>query len=655
MKARLGDPGRRAVALMAGLWGTVALNTTLVRQTWGGFQYRTQTTWAPVALDGQFTGNNVFLLAVWAGLTLVAARALKVTGRATRLTAAGLALAAAASETVGAAVNWDNSVHLLVASPLQLGKAVIHLTGYWVIFYTVFALILDAALRSNTKWTKAASGAWRWLRGQWQSHPKRFILGVWLVLCASRVPYFLAWYPAVLPVDAQVQLSMTIGGRPLLDLHPLAHTLLLGLFGKIGVALGSATLGLGLYSAFLIMASSAAFTYAVVALKRWGVRPTAVLGAGAFFALCPLFAMYSVNALKDVPFAIAIMCLVTALIEVLRRRPAPPGWGPWLALTAFALMVVLWRSNGVHVLALSFLFLVALAKGLRRQFLAVAAVSAVVYCVVTGPVYDALGAVHGDSTRETLSLPAQQIGRAVHEHANDLTPRERELVEAFFSVETRVSVGREFKDTYYPRLSDAVRLQIDTEYFKTHLDDAVWLWADLGRKYPKSYVNATLAQTFGYWYPEAIEAASQMYIADNPWGISEEDSLAPGLRKAMFWASLGSPRPVPVLSMAFSIGFYSGVLVLAAAVLALKRRQRLLLAMTPLLGIWGSTLLSPAFAEFRYVLGLALAAPVVALAAWYARPRPKAASEVVAAGARDAVGVEDAVDPPDGGQDRVQV
>ncbi|MDR1634579.1 MAG: DUF6020 family protein [Bifidobacteriaceae bacterium] len=686
----LSRPARRAVALAAGLAGTVSLSTNLVRETWGGFRYRTLDTWETVPLDGEFAGNDVFLLAIWAGLTLVAARALAVTSRRARAAAAALAVAAALAETLGAALNWDNSLHLLVSSKTQLAKTAIHLTGYWVIFYIVFALLLAACLKAGgqaarrreataarsagqsdagqsdagqsgagqsgagqsgagplgagplgpdqtgqavqageatpakggggTGGAGTASAAWGWLRRQWGQHRRRFVFGIWLTLCLSRVPYLLAWYPAVLTVDAENQLEQALGEYPLFAHHSLAHTAALAVFGQAGRAVGSVTGGLAAYSVFLIMASSAAFAYVLLALKRWGIPAAAVLGAGAFFALNPLFGMYSVDAEKDVPFALGAMCLVTALVEVLRRRPEFSGGpGRWIPLVAFALVVALWRSNGIYALALAFACLVIWAKGQRRQFLAAAAITGALWALVTGPVSAALAEAPGDSLRESLSLPVQQVARAVHEHHAQLTDQEKRLIADIFSVETWVSQSMPFEDAYYPRLSDWVKNQIDSEYLSAHKAEALELYFELGRRYPKSYINAALAQTFGYWYPEAIEHASQSYQADNPWGISADDSLAPGLRKAMTWAAWGSPRPVPVVSMFFSIGFYFGLTVLAATALVIKRRARLALALTPLAGIWGTALLSPGFAEFRYVLALACAAPVVALVAWRAR------------------------------------
>jgi hypothetical protein len=451
-------------------------------------------------------------------------------------------------------------------------------------------------------------------------------------LCLSRLPYFLAWFPAAWPVDANAQLQQFLTGQ-ITSHHPLLHTVILGLFGKLGQAVGSITLGIAAYSVVLILVSSAAYTYVIMSLKSWGVRPGAVVGAGAFYALWPLFSMHTMNPMKDVPFALGAMCLVTALISAARDGRA--FWskpGHWVAVIGFSLMVTLWRSNGVHVMAFALVLLIAFAKGQRKQFLVVAGVTALVFGIIQGPVHSAVLVGKGDP-REAWSLPAQQVARAVQEHATQLTDEEWAQIHAIFSDPTWVSEAMPIEDAYHARLSDWVKNQINTEYVKTHRQEVLDLYWDLGRKYPKSYLSAAVAQGFGFWYPEAIEPASQAYVTDNQWGITEGDSLAPRLRAIMLKLSLTSARPVPIASMLFSAGFYAGVLVLAAASLLLKRRRQLLLALTPLAGIWLTAMLSPAFAEFRYVLALAMSAPLVALAAWYSQLADAAGPSTHSAGA----------------------
>ena len=79
-----------------------------------------------------------------------------------------------------------------------------------------------------------------------------------LLICFCWLPIFLAYYPSVFAYDAEGQLYQVLASDYSTH-HPLLHTLFLGAFFRLGIALGSCSVGMAVHSAVQMALMACAF------------------------------------------------------------------------------------------------------------------------------------------------------------------------------------------------------------------------------------------------------------------------------------------------------------------------------------------------------------------------------------------------------------
>jgi hypothetical protein len=615
----------------------VGMSVNIVRLPRVGYPIRLETDWSLRPLEGHFSGEGVMWLVVWAALALLVFKALGVRDTRVFRYAAGAAIVFAGLELLGAIVAFDNSLgpltdagthpgtslHRDLLRLLQLGKCLVRFAGFAIAFYAPLALVFNwLGGGRGRRWsldfgrlqglvTRVAT----WGRRVWRGHPGRCAVAVWAVICLSRVPYFLSFYPASMNQDSFQQLREALGTNPLWNHHPVASTMILVPFARFGQAVGNLNLGVGLFTCFQVAATSAAFTFMLVKMMRWGFPRWGVAATALMCALFPTWAVWSVTAMKDTMFSALFLCWVVTLIDAtLNRRTyfrRPAHWA-WMAL--FALTTTLLRSNGVYLVALATIVFVIFAVGQRRAFALIGAFAVGLSLLWNGPILTAMNVIPGNS-KEALSLPLQQIQRTVKFDEPSLTQEERETLAEAFGLGDPSDLS-EIANRYDPRLADGIKTEFSEGWFDTHQGEFLRLWWQLGKEHPAAYGTAILTNTFGYWYPEAESWTVQMRIFEpNHLGLSQDSWITPVGVKVLRGSSAANMRMIPGVSMLYSIGFQSWLVALAALALVFKRRYRALIPFTPLALMWLTALVSPVFGEYRYVLGMMFCVPMMVLLA----------------------------------------
>ena len=114
-------------------------------------------------------------------------------------------------------------------------------------------------------------------------------------------------------------------------------------------------------------------------------------------------------------------------------------------------------------------------------------------------IYPAAGIQKG-SIKEMLSIPLQQTARCAKYLGDSLTEEEKnEILDLFFfdSIE-------EMGETYDPSLVDYIKFRFPEQVDRTTLYRYLHLWAEMGRKYPATYLNAFINNYFEYVYPGCV-------------------------------------------------------------------------------------------------------------------------------------------------------
>ena len=166
------------------------------------------------------------------------------------------------------------------------------------------------------------------------------------------------------------------------------------------------------------------------------------------------------------------------------------------------------------------------------------------------------------------------------------------------------SVG-EVRADYIPHISDPVKEDFRSDVFDQNPMRYAKLWIDLGLRHPLIYLDAFLYQCHGYWYPDTPYWCVDTGILDNELGLTMRNSAVAELIRELETKL----EQIPIVSTMYRPATYIWLLMFAAALLVCKKKKRLLTPMVILAGIWLTTLLSPVFAEYRYVYGIVLSAP----------------------------------------------
>lgn len=434
--------------------------------------------------------------------------------------------------------------------------------------------------------------------------------------------WILAYYPATVDYDAQWQICSFLGLRERSSHQPWFSSCLIGLFYKAGKALGSDNLGMFLYILFRVLVMALIYARSLAYLLQSGIRKGFVVLVLLYFALTPVWGAYAKQPFKDT-FTCALFCWYILRTVILLRPVADgtaPGASACLLYSVSGLLVSLFRNNYVYVFLIMTVIIVFFF--LRRRVKILCAL-----CLMLGPVVyfgyqtvitDCFG-VAPAPTREALSLPFQQTARTVKYHADTISPQERADI-------SRVLDYDSLSERYDPVISDPVKATADLNASKADYLAYFRAWGALFLKHPRTYLEATLAGTYGYYaftmdgFPSGGLGNCGMVILDDinrDHGAHYDEYfdfryLEPlqGVRNALqlYWRVW---HQMPVLSLTDTIPLYFWILVLILFYLLTAHRGLLILPSCAVFLAVLTVIASPVNGSFRYFAPIAASIPVL--------------------------------------------
>lgn len=355
--------------------------------------------------------------------------------------------------------------------------------------------------------------------GLFARHPFAFSL---VVLAVCWLPYLVVFFPGSLPYDGVRSLNQFMTDAALENHHPVLMNMLYAVLYRAGSAFAG-LLGTGVESTFspdnLGIFAIVSFQTACCLLAFSGVvsfvaasrAPRALAwGTLLFLALFPLWGVYAQAAMKDGLYNAVLAFFVLSIARIvvkgrLDEERVPRSW--WAALFISAILACLTRNNGVYLVVPTLIVFAALFR--CRAAAAAALATAAVYMGVTVLLWPAIGVDMSTTQKEMLSVPFQQTARYLATYPDDVTDEERAAIEGVLPYD-------ELPDLYLPDLSDPVKesyklhnakVEGSEEYTEEHPDalkEYFKAWASMGLRHPGCYVQATIANTYAYFYPFVI-------------------------------------------------------------------------------------------------------------------------------------------------------
>lgn len=432
--------------------------------------------------------------------------------------------------------------------------------------------------------------------------PLIFILLCWLI-------YLIAFYPGILSPDPSYQILQYFGidnkysyysilidkSVILTNHHPVIHTLLLGSCIKIGIKLfNSFSTGLFIYTLIQTFILAATLSYTIKFMKEINVNEKYRKLCLFIYALVPVFPLYALSPVKDVIFGCLIILYVISLYKFIKNKCSMKV-KDIIREIILIILIMLFRNNGFHVVLLSFPFLFSTSKKNLKKYLLIFLVVISFYFSYNKVILPHFKITNG-SVREMLSVPFQQTARYVKEHKNEVTKSEKKAIDKILDYDT-------IDKRYNPKLADPVKNKFNRYYTNNDLKNYFKVWFLELKKHPITYIEATINNTYGYFYP--VETNWYVYIIPkkivNDFGFNYSFNSLYILRYVLSAIALVFPY-IPFIGLFVNIGFNTWILLFMLSYLLYKKNYKSIIYILPSLILLLVCFVSPANTYFRYAL-----------------------------------------------------
>lgn len=520
-------------------------------------------------------------------------------------------------QTISIDFYYFNSLIYVIDCPGILLYNVLCLTSYGILFFcieNVCFYFLDKA--------SSTGKAYKVLPDFIQKHIGKFSF-IFIMLCW--LPWIIAFYPGSIWYDMCYQIEQYYFGN--YHLHPIFVTLCMGLCMDIGKNVFASD-NIGVFIYILLQSITCAFAFSRVikflnALKASKIVLSIVL---VFYCFSPIFGAYMQIGTKDVlSCGLYVLFTVQALsiCQKLHYAENVLSSKEIAALFITSTLCSLYRKETIILCMVTFgvILFICLKEKLIRLFKDIASVAIgmltmyIFFDVIVINVF--MGVTFNAGTTEGLSIPLQQIARFVYYESDLVAEEEREILDNTFYY------GYEgIADHYNPYLSDPIKYNVG------NVEELSDLWVSLFMKKPTVYIEATIANSFGYYsiipaLPPTVSGAPtngtpgsrfEFYINRDP-DLENQMvmiSYAPAFEKirSMMSAYAINLRDAPIINLIYSLGFYTwGAIILVIYVWRRKNGDRVksLIAFIPIILSILVCIASPVNDCLRYFL------PVIAI------------------------------------------
>ncbi len=427
------------------------------------------------------------------------------------------------------------------------------------------------------------------------------------------LPYFLYQYPGIMTPDSINQFEQVLGVIPYSNHHPLAHTMVIGLFYRIGLLFtDNRVIAISFYTFFQMCFMAFSVSYFINTLKLFRIRRLIRFILTLFYALVPYHAVFSVTIWKDIMFAGAVLLFTCTLLRFLQ------GIQPrtLLMFILTGIMLCLFRSNGWYGFLLCTPFLLYFYRKKAKLIFPSLAAILLTAIVIKYPVMDHANVIQPDLI-ESLSIPTQQIASVI---CND-----RELTEEQLDLIENVVDLTYIKDLYNPTYADNMKELVragNQPYLAAHKKEFLKLYLQLGLTYPGDYLKAYIDQTYGYWYPDSFYLVAEAEgVSGTSLGVSHTPLIRGPLVIKAKEISIKLGSMLPIYSLLWSMGVIFWILIFCIGNVFVRKEKAKLVYYLPSLALYATVMIAtPVATEFRYVYFMVFSLPLYLMTAILKEP-----------------------------------
>ena len=510
---------------------------------------------------------------------------------------------------IGESFYISGSFALISKSITLFLVALIRFAGFYFIFNFLINTLFNYILKVKPK--KINNKIYQFI---FEKHP---LLMPIIIMLICYLPYIIAFYPGILSPDPSNQIKMFfhietkyLDYAVLLDPdvyitnhHPVLHTVLLGGLAKIGDLMGNVNIGIFIYS--IIQIVIVVFTLALTIYYMRKLKTPSVIRIITLiiYALVPVFPLYAMSVVKDVIFNCLVIIYSLFLFDYIKFKPKFNIWKSILLIVLMDL-IMMFRNNGIYAIILSMPLVIIFIKENRKLMSFILIISITLFELYTKVLFPYLKITPG-SIREVLSVPFQQTARYVKYYGDTLNDDEIKAIDKVLGISDLAS-------RYNPEKADPVKNNFNKYASNDDLKKYFEVWFKDFFKHPKVYFEATLHNTYGYFYPNKtswyIYYKYDKRLKDS--GINYHYNKLGSLRNIL--SGYGNAFPyIPLIGMMVNIAFCNWIILLSVSFLMKLKKYKYIIFLMPIISLILVCFVSPVNAYFRYALGVVFSIPII--------------------------------------------
>lgn len=438
-----------------------------------------------------------------------------------------------------------------------------------------------------------------------------FIFSI-IILSIIYLIYLIAYYPGIVGYDPSYQIKEVMGipnfysesaginGSFLLTAYnPIIHTLLIGYLFKVGLLIGNANFGIFLYTLIQMSFMVFVLSYSIKFLHQEHVPTTFLLIILGIYTFVPIFPFYSLSAFKDTYFALFFILYIIELCKLIKYDYQKKDI---IKLIMISCCLFLFRHNGILTFLLSMPFFLILPKKKKKVLIIILSVLAIFF------IYNGLISyfnITPTSRREILSIPLQQTARLVTYKETMIDDNDKEIINNIIDYNS-------IKEKYNPELSDPIKNTFKNESTNEDLINYLKVWFKYLLKEPRIYLEATLNNMYGYFYPNTQNwyFYHQKYNVLNDAGFDYHYNNLDILRHILYgYGEIFAY--IPFLNLFVNIGITTWIYFYLTSYLMETKNKKYILLLLPAFSIILCCILGPVNTYYRYVIPYSFSLPTI--------------------------------------------
>lgn len=441
---------------------------------------------------------------------------------------------------------------------------------------------------------------------------EKSIVKIWLILMIFWLPYLIIDYPAVIHADSGVMLSEFFS-KNLYNHHPVLQTIIWGSFVEFGHNVFN-SYNIGVFLFVLVQFLYGSFIVSLLLDYVYKKKYPVIIIFIAFLiiALMPAFPRNATAVCKDSNHTFYFMFMIWLIIKTidLKDKIWTDAKNRYLILlwVLTILFVAFSKKSGVYTVILTAPFLLIYLRKNKKSLIAVLIAIILGLGIYYGGEYaiENIWDIGNDDTKEIYSIPFQQTARFVRDFGDDVTTEERQVIDKILDYNA-------LPELYNPEICDPVKNSFKQESTDEDFSEYLGVWFSQFFKHPTVYVQATLNNIYGYFYPEDIGYYKDLFFMSGC--VDENKIFAPeGFKEAsekLCDINMKS-RKLPVIGLFSSLGFFvwADIFIMVYFMLY-KKDKKFVIYNIPVIVTLLICIASPVNNTMRYGLPIMFMAPVL--------------------------------------------